>query len=115
MIPPLFLTSLTLEDCKEKNDDNDGYIYNNNDVLDHDYQLYDGSLAGTGAGEGEFLTLDRGSGRRISDGECGTHDDSDYGNNIDKCNGFLSGHPHSATTGLSLGRLVSNCHLYIRE
>ena len=35
MIPPLFLPSLKLEDCEDKNDNNDGDIYDNDEVPDH--------------------------------------------------------------------------------
>ena len=75
---------MVLHDCEDKNDDDDGDIYENDDIPDRNYHFEDGSLAGTGAGEVESLTLDGGSGRLISDGECGTHDDGDDNSNIDE-------------------------------
>ena len=35
---------MVLDDCEDENDDNDIYIYNNDDVPDHDYRVKDGSL-----------------------------------------------------------------------
>ena len=52
VIPPPLSPSETLDDCEDKNDDDDGDIYDNDDVPDHDYCFEYGSLAGTGAGEG---------------------------------------------------------------
>ena len=50
-----------LNDCKYENDDygnyNDGYIYddvNDERIPDHDYHVEDGSIAGTGEGEGKY-------------------------------------------------------------
>ena len=65
VILPTFLLSATLGDCKDKND---GYIYDNDEVPNHDYRIEDGSLADTGAGKGEFTALDGVSERRIAEG-----------------------------------------------
>ena len=100
-----------MDDYKDKNDDKNGHIYYNGDFYNHDYSFKYRSLSGTGRWEGEYLTLDGGSGKQISNGgECGTHDDGGDDNNIDKNYGFLPGRPYSATTGTSLGQLVDNRH-----
>ena len=48
----MLFSSLTLDNYEDKNDNDDGYIYDNDEVPDHDYRFEDRSLAGTGAGEG---------------------------------------------------------------
>ena len=109
VIPPPFSPSVMLDGCEYKNDDDDGDIYENDDVPNHDYRFEDGSLAGMGAGEGKSPAFDGGSDGRISDGcEHITHDDDHDDNNIDISNGLLPGHPHIATTGTSLGRIKPN-------
>ena len=102
----MLFSSLTLDNYEDKNDNDDGYIYDNDDVPDHNYRFEDRSHVGTGTGEGESLVLDGGYGGRIPDGECGTHNDGDDNNNIDKIYGLLPGRPHIATTGMILGRLA---------
>ena len=68
LIPPPFLPSLTLDDCEDKNDDDDEDIYYNYNVPNHNYHLEYRSLEGTGAGEVKSLAIYGGSGRQILDG-----------------------------------------------
>ena len=49
IIPPPFLPYVMPDDCEDENDDDDGDIYDNDDVTDHDCCVEDGSIAGTGA------------------------------------------------------------------
>ena len=51
LIPPLFLPSAVLDDCKDDNDKDGRYIYENDGVTIHNFHVKDGILVGTGAGE----------------------------------------------------------------
>ena len=115
VIMPPSSPSATLDDFEDDNDDDDdnGDIYDDGDddnVPDHNYHVEDGSLAGTGIGEGESSTRDGRSDGRISEGGgCGTHDDGDDDGDIDESDELPSGRPDGAATGPSPGRLAANC------
>ena len=51
MISPLLLPYMILDDCEYYNGSDYGYIYENDEVPDHDYHVEDRSLAGKVAGK----------------------------------------------------------------
>ena len=76
-------------DCKNDNEKYyDRDIYDdgvNGYIPEHNYHVEDGILAGTVAGEGDFLTQNEGQDRRMSEvGKCGTQDDGDDNYDINK-------------------------------
>ena len=65
-------------------------------------------ITGTGADEGESPIFVGGLDGRILDvGECGTHDDNDDDEDINKSDVFLLSITHDVITGLSLIHLAS--------
>ena len=60
VILPPFLPSVMLDNCENKNDENGGDIYNNDDVTYHNCCFKDVSLVGAGSVEGESLVIDGG-------------------------------------------------------
>ena len=100
---------MMLDDCEYDNKRDDGDIYDNGNVLDHDYRLKYGILEGTGSGERESPALDGVMGGRVfGGGKCGTNNGSDYCNNIEESDRFTSGCSHDTTIGIRLGQIGDN-------